>query len=405
MSVFEKFLSYIKISSPSDDESATCPSTKEQLEVANFLVKEMEKIGLTNIRLDKGYVYGELEATKGYENKAKIGLIAHMDTIQEFNGFDIKPQIIKGYDGGDVLLTGSGHTLSATEFPQLKSFVGHTLITTDGTTLLGADDKAGIAVILQGVENIITNKIPHGKILVGFTPDEEIGRGADLFDVESFGADFAYTVDGGLPGEIEYQNFNAATVKITVMGRSIHPGTAKGQMVNSQHLATEFSGMIPAAERPEHTEGFEGFYHLTGTTGSVEKTVMTYIIRDHDDDKFFAKQEHLKNIESFLNVKYGKGAVSVEIKQSYRNMKNTVLPSYHIVENAEKAIRQAGVEPENVAIRGGTDGARLSFMGLVCPNLGAGGINYHGRYECTSIESLEKCTEIVVNILKIYAEM
>ncbi|MEG1895390.1 MAG: peptidase T, partial [Oscillospiraceae bacterium] len=277
MEILERFLRYIQISSSSNEENPECPSTEEQLQVAKLLEKELKELGLTEVRVEKGYVYAALNATKGYENKAKIGLIAHMDTAPEFNGVGVKPQIIKGYDGGDVQLLGSGHTLSPKKFPQLSQFVGQTLITTDGTTLLGADDKAGIAVIMQTLENIIQRKTPHGKILVGFTPDEEIGRGADLFDVEGFGADFAYTVDGGLPGEIEYQNFNGANAQVTFDGRSIHPGSAKGQMVNSQQVAFEFNNLLPCCQRPEYTEGTEGFFHLISTQGTTEKTLLTYI--------------------------------------------------------------------------------------------------------------------------------
>ncbi|MEG2928094.1 MAG: peptidase T [Oscillospiraceae bacterium] len=404
MEILEKFLSYIQISSPSNEDCKECPSTKEQLQVADFLAQQLTELGLTHVKIEKGYVYATLNATKGYEEKAKIGLIAHMDTAPEFNGVGVKPQISKDYDGGDVLLKGSGHTLSPRQFPQLLQMVGQTLITTDGTTLLGADDKAGIAVIIQAVENIIKGEIPHGKILVGFTPDEEIGRGADLFDVAGFGADFAYTVDGGLPGEIEYQNFNGASAQITFLGKSIHPGSAKGQMVNSQQVAFEFNSLLPCCQRPEYTEGTEGFFHLISTQGATEKTTLEYIIRDHSSEKFIEKQEMVKAAVEFINKKYGEGTATAQIKESYRNMKEKVVPMYHIVKSAEKAIEQAGVTVQNQPIRGGTDGARLSFMGLVCPNLGAGGINFHGRYECITKENLEKCTEIVENIIKIYAE-
>ncbi|MEG2082859.1 MAG: peptidase T, partial [Oscillospiraceae bacterium] len=399
MEILERFLRYIQISSSSNEENPECPSTEEQLQVAKLLEKELKELGLTEVRVEKGYVYAALNATKGYENKAKIGLIAHMDTAPEFNGVGVKPQIIKGYDGGDVQLLGSGHTLSPKKFPQLSQFVGQTLITTDGTTLLGADDKAGIAVIMQTLENIIQRKTPHGKILVGFTPDEEIGRGADLFDVEGFGADFAYTVDGGLPGEIEYQNFNGANAQVTFDGRSIHPGSAKGQMVNSQQVAFEFNNLLPCCQRPEYTEGTEGFFHLISTQGTTEKTLLTYIIRDHSNEKFYEKQEMVKYAADFINKKYGYPVANVQITESYRNMKEKIVPLYHIVENAEKAIAQAGLTPQNKPIRGGTDGARLSFMGLVCPNLGTGGMNFHGRYECITKENMEKCTEILENIL------
>ena len=404
MGVTEKFLSYIKISSPSDEFSETCPSSPQQLEVAEFLMAQMKEIGLQNVRMDRGYVYGDIPATAGCEDKPCLGFIAHMDTAPEFNGFDIKPQIIENYNGEDVLLKGSGDTLSVEEFPFLKSFKGHTLITTDGTTLLGSDDKAGIAVILQAVEEIMASGAPHGKIAIGFTPDEEIGRGADLFDIEGFGAKYAYTVDGALPHEIEYENFNAYSAKITVTGRSIHPGSSKNQMINSQRVAFEFDRMIPEFERPEYTEGFEGFFHLVESTGSTETTVLHYILRDHDFDKIKRKEALLYEIAQFINKKYGRDLVKVETSESYLNMKNQILPHFHLVENANKAIEQAGMTPVNVAIRGGTDGARLSYMGLPCPNLGTGGINCHGKYECATKENMEKAVEVVKNILALYAE-
>lgn len=404
MNVTERFLNYISIDSPSDPESESCPSTACQLDVAEFLVKEMTAMGISNVRMDKGYVYGEIPATAGCEDKPGLGFIAHMDTICEFNGCGIKPQIIENYNGEDVLLAGSGDILSTKEFPILKTFKGHTLITTDGTTLLGSDDKAGIAVILQAAEEIMASGAPHGKIAIGFTPDEEIGRGADLFDIEGFGAKYAYTVDGALPHEIEYENFNAYSAKITVTGRSIHPGSSKNQMINSQRVAFEFDRMIPEFERPEYTEGFEGFFHLVESTGSTETTVLSYILRDHDFDKIKRKEALLYEIAEFINKKYGRDLVKVETSESYLNMKNQILPHFHLVENANKAIEQAGMSPVNVAIRGGTDGARLSYMGLPCPNLGTGGINCHGKYECATKENMEKAVEVVKNIIALYAE-
>ena len=404
MSVLDKFLSYIKISSPSDEECPNCPSSACQLDVAEFLKNEMTKMGLCDVRVDKGYVYGVLPATKGYENLPCIGLIAHMDTAPEFSGWDIKPQIIENYNGGDVLLAGSGDVLSPADFPELAGFKGHTLITTDGTTLLGADDKAGIAVIMQAVEEIIAQDIPHGRIAVGFTPDEEIGRGADLFDVEGFGAQFAYTVDGGLPGEIEYQNFNAYSAKVTVTGRSIHPGSSKNQMINSQRVAFEFDSMLPAFEKPEYTEGFEGFFHLTDTDGSTEKTTLHYILRDHDDEKIMQKVQLMHTIGEFINKKYGKDLVVVETKESYRNMKCQILPHFHLIENAKKAVEMAGLVPKDVAIRGGTDGSYLSFQGLPCPNLGTGGYAFHGPYEHITVEGMDKATDMIMEIIKLYAK-
>ena len=404
MSVTDKFLSYIKISSPSCEKSESCPSTACQLDVADFVAKEMKSVGVQNVRIKDGYVYGNIPATKGLEDKPCIGFIAHMDTIEEFNGYDIKPQIIENYNGEDVLLKGSGDILGTESFPELKTFKGHTLITTDGTSLLGADDKAGISVIMQAAEDIIKSGAPHGPLAIGFTPDEEIGRGADKFDIPGFGARFAYTVDGGLPGEVEYQNFNAYTAIITINGRSIHPGSSKNQMINSQRVAFEFDSMLPEFERPEYTEGFEGFYHLIETDGSVEKTVMHYILRDHDGEKIEQKAKLMHTVGEFLNNKYGKKLVDVEIKEGYRNMKCKIEPHFHLIENAEKAIVMAGITPKNVAIRGGTDGAKLSFMGLPCPYLATGGMNFHGKYECITKENMEICTEVVKNIIGLYAQ-
>ena len=404
MGVTEKFLSYIKIGSPSDEFCENCPSSPQQLEVAKFVMAQMLEIGIQNVRIDRGYVYGDIPATEGYEDKPCIGFIAHMDTAPEFNGFDIKPQIIENYDGENVLLKGSGDILSVEEFPELKGFKGHTLITTDGTSLLGADDKAGIAVIMQAVDEIIHSDMPHGKIVIGFTPDEEIGRGADLFDIKGFGAQYAYTVDGGLPGEIEYECFNAASAKITVTGRSIHPGSSKNQMINSQRVAFEFDAMIPEFERPEYTEGFEGFYHLTDFEGSTEKTVFRYILRDHDDEKIEQKQQMMHDIAAFLNKKYGKELVSVETKESYRNMKEMITPHMHLIDNAKRAIEMAGMTPSVEPIRGGTDGARLSFMGLPCPNLGTGGHAFHGPFEHISVEGMDTAVEIIKNIVTLYAK-
>ncbi len=400
MGVLERFLSYIAIDSPSDAKSETCPSTDIQLNVANFLVKEMQSIGLTNVHIKDGYAYGTLEATKGYEEKDVVGFIAHMDTAPEFNGFSIKPQVIENYNGEDVLLKGSGHTLSVKEFPRLKSLKGHTLITTDGTTLLGADDKAGIAEIIEAVATIIKEDIPHGKVMLGFTPDEEIGRGANLFDVKGFGAKFAYTVDGGDYSNICYENFNAMGAKVTFNGYSIHPGGAKGKMVNSQHLAFEFHSLLPVFEKPEHTTDFEGFYHLLESEGSTEKTTLNYILRDHNADKIKEKADFMKTLEKFINDKYGENSCEVVIKEQYRNMKEQILPHPQVIEYANKAIRAVGVEPVSIAARGGTDGATLSYMGLPCPNLGTGGMNAHGRYECVTKEDMQKCTEVIIEIIK-----
>ncbi len=400
MSVLERFLNYIAIDSPSDEKSKTCPSTDIQLNVANFLVKEMQEIGLSNVHIKDGYAYGTLEATKGYEEKEVVGFIAHMDTAPEFNGFSVKAQVIENYNGEDVLLKGSNHILSPKEFPRLTSLIGQTLITTDGTTLLGADDKAGIAEIIEAVATVIKQNIPHGKVVLGFTPDEEIGRGADLFDIEGFGADFAYTVDGGEYNHFCYENFNAIGAQVIFNGYSIHPGDAKGKMINSQQLAFEFHSLLPAFEKPEHTEKFEGFYHLTETNGSCEKTILSYIIRDHDEDKINKKAEFMKTLEEFINDKYGKNSCEVIIKEQYRNMKEKILPYPNVIKYAQNAILNLGIEPVSVAARGGTDGASLSYKGLPCPNLGTGGMNAHGRYECIAKEEMQKCTDVIINIIK-----
>ncbi|MBR5521547.1 MAG: peptidase T [Oscillospiraceae bacterium] len=405
MSVLERFLSYIRIDSPSDPKKAgTTPSTEIQLNVADFLAKEMEEMHLENIRIKDGTVYAELPATEGYEDKTCVGFIAHMDTAPEFNGFGIKPQIIENYDGGDVLLAGSGHVLSVKEFPFLSSLKGQKLITTDGTTLLGADDKAGIAEIMEAVKTVIDEKIPHGKVVIAFTPDEEIGHGVDKFDVEGFGAKLAYTVDGGAYNGICYENFNAVYAVVEFNGYSIHPGAAKGKLVNSQNLAFEFHSLLPAFERPENTTDFEGFFHLVETKGTTEKTILEYIVRDHDAVKIDEKQKMMKDIAEFINTKYGEGSCVLTLTEQYRNMKEKILPFFEVVEYAENAIRALGAQPVSEAARGGTDGAMLSYKGLPCPNLGTGGYNAHGRYECITEENLEKCTQVVIEIIRQFAK-
>lgn len=404
MSVLERFLKYIQIDSPSDPKSGVTPSTDIQLNVANVLAEEMNELGLENVHIKNGTVYGILPASAGYEDKTCVGFIAHMDTAPEFNGFGVKPQIIENYDGGDVLLAGSGHTLSVKEFPKLASLKGQTLVTTDGTTLLGADDKAGIAEIMDAVEKVIKENIPHGKIAIAFTPDEEIGHGVDLFDVDGFGAKLAYTVDGGAFNEIAYENFNAVSALVEFYGYSIHPGTAKGKMVNSQYMAFEFNNLLPAFDKPEHTEGFEGFFHLTETIGSTEKTTLEYIVRDHDPDKIQWRCDYMKMLEKFINDKYGEGSCKVNLREQYRNMKEQILPHFEVIEYAQNAIRSLGAEPVSEAVRGGTDGARLCYMGLPCPNLGTGGMNAHGRYECITKENMEKCTRVILEIIKQFAQ-
>ena len=405
MAVLEKFIELVKIDSPSDPASPTCPSTAMQLDVANHLERVMKEMGVSNVRQKDGYVYGEIPATPGYEDKTAVGFIAHMDTAPEFNGIGVKPQVIENYDGGDVLLAGSGHILSPKDFPVLLGYKGHTLVTTDGTTLLGSDDKAGIAEILEAAEILLQGEIPHGKICLGFTPDEEIGRGPLKFDVEGFGAQVGYTLDGGAAGSIEYENFNADQAEVTIKGYSIHPGSAKDKMKNSLAIAMEFDRLLPANERPQFTEGYEGFYHMNELHGGTEESHCTYILRDHDSDKLAARGEIMQKAAAFLNDRYGEGTVTVEITHTYRNMREKILPVFEVITIAEQAIRTAGLTPVTVPIRGGTDGATLSYMGLPCPNLGTGGCNAHGRYECNTKENMEQCVQIALEIVKGYAAL
>lgn len=405
MKAYERMLNYVKVWTTSDSGSETVPSTSRQFDLAKILVEEMKDLGVEDAHVDdKCYVYGTLPATKGYEDKAKLGLIAHIDTSEDISGGDVKPQIIENYDGKDIVLGDSKRVIRVSDFPHLKGFKGRTLITTDGTTLLGADDKAGIAEIMTAIEIIQKENIPHGKICIGFNPDEEIGTGAHNFDVEKFGADFAYTLDGGLEGQIEYENFNASSAIFEIKGINVHPGSAKDIMVNSQLIAVEINSMLPN-ETPATTEGYEGFYHLMETTGSVEYSKLVYIVRDHDADKFAARNEFLQNIEKIMNDKYGEGTVTLTIKQQYRNMKEKIEPCMHLIENAKKAIKAVGLEPIVDVIRGGTDGAQLSFKGLPCPNLGTGGAAYHGACEHISVEGMDKVVDITVELVKIYAQI
>lgn len=403
MRAYERFLDYVKIHTTSDENCDAHPSSQCQFDLARLLEKQMKELGLQNVRLDEFcYVYGTLPATPGYEAKPAIGLIAHMDTAPDASGENVKPQVIENYDGGDVLLAGTGEYMRVATFPELANWKGQTLITADGTTLLGADDKAGIAEILTAVERLQKENIPHGKVCVAFTPDEEVGAGPDLFDVKGFGADYAYTVDGGDVGELEYQNFNAASAEIAIRGFSVHPGSAKGLMKNALNIAMELHAMLPADERPETTEGTEGFYHLDGMRGTVSEARMGYIIRDHDMEKFNARKAAMTAAADAINAKYGAGTAVLELKDSYYNMEQEILPHYHLIENAQLAVKQAGLEPKIVPIRGGTDGARLSFMGLPCPNLGTGGFNFHGPCEYITAEKMDKSVEILLNILSIY---
>ncbi|MDF2821636.1 MAG: pepT [Clostridiales bacterium] len=404
MKAYERLLKYVKVYTTSDDDSQTHPTTMRQFDLAHLLVEEMKELGLQDVRVDdKCYVYGYIPATEGYEDKASIGLIAHMDTSPDACGENVNPQIIEDYDGKDITLKGSGDVISIKKFPHLLGLKGRTLITSDGTTLLGADDKSGIAEIMTVCERILSENIPHGKICIGFTPDEEVGQGADFFDVENFGADFAYTVDGSAEGEIEYENFYAADATFEIKGLSVHPGYSKDTMINALLVAFEINGMLPSGETPRDTESYEGFYHLSDFAGEISSAKMKYIIRDHDETLFEAKKATLKHIEKLINIKYGEGTVKLTIEDSYKNMIEQIKPCFHLVENAKQAIEKLGITPITTPIRGGTDGARLSYMGLPCPNLGTGGYAYHGQYEHISVEGMDTCVQIVLEILNIYA--
>ena len=400
MTVSERFLKYVSFGTNSDDRNDTCPSTKSQLVLGSYLAEELKSIGLSDVVMDEnGYVYGFIEASEGRENDPSIGFIAHMDTSNAVKGDDIKPKIVH-YCGGDIVLNDST-SIKACDFPSLERYVGQDIITTDGTTLLGADDKAGIAEIFCACEHIISHpEISHPRIAVDITPDEEIGRGADRFDLSRFGCQWAYTVDGGELGEIEYENFNAASAKITVHGVNIHPGSAKNKMKNAALLAAEFISMMPAHETPAHTEGYEGFYHLCEMSGDETLATLFYIIRDHDMDKFISRKEFVANLCAYLNTVYGEGTFEADIKDSYYNMRDKITPVMHVIDNAVNAMNAVGVEPCIVPIRGGTDGARLSFEGLPCPNLSTGGANFHGPMEFIPIQSMEKMVEVLIELMK-----
>lgn len=402
--VEERFLEYVKINTKSDETTRVTPSTKGQLVLAEKLCSELKELGLKDARISEfGYVYATLEKNCN-KDIPTIGFIAHMDTAPDYSGENVNPQIVENYDGGDIKLNDS-EVLSPKFSPELKQYVGQRLITTDGTTLLGADDKAGLAEIMTAVEYLINHpEIEHGDIKIGFTPDEEIGEGADHFDVEGFGADFAYTMDGGRIGELEFENFNAAGLKVKIKGVNVHPGYAKDKMLNSIMVANEFINSLPLDEVPEKTEKYEGFYHLTDIEATVENTTLSYIIRDFFADTFEARKNKIREIEKELNKKYGEGTVVAEIRDQYNNMKEKIEPVMHIVENAKEAMIEANVTPNIRPIRGGTDGARLSFMGLPTPNIFAGGENFHGKYEYVPVESLEKAVEVIVNIVKIYSK-
>ena len=405
MDIVERFLKYVQIDTQSEDDREEFPSTEKQRNLAVLLKKELIEMGASEVRLDEHcYVYAKIPANTD-QNVPSVGFISHMDTAPACPGTGILPQIHRGYDGGALILNKEKNiTMSPEQFPELMDYIGKDLITSDGTTLLGADDKAGVAEIMTMAEYLLTHpEVKHWDICIGFTPDEEVGRGADFFDLKGFGADVAYTVDGGALGEIEYENFNAASAKVKIHGVNIHPGSARGQMKNSLLIGMEFQQMLPVFENPACTDGYEGFFHLDSMSGNVEETVMDYIIRDHDKKKFQEKKDLVTAAAEYMNKKYGEGTVELILKDSYYNMKEKIEPHKYLIEVARKAMQDAGVEPVTLPIRGGTDGARLSYEGLPCPNLCTGGLNFHGRYEYICIQSMEKIAEILTDIVKRFA--
>lgn len=405
-SVLERFIRYVKIDTQSDHASPTWPSTAKQLDLARLLVHEMESMGMKDVSLDEnGYVMGSIPANVKGKVPA-IGLIAHMDTSPSASGANVNPHLVEAYDGGDIVLnTEKGYILSPRQFPELANYAGQTLVTTDGGSLLGADDKAGLAEILAACQVLLENPdLPHGAIRVGFTPDEEVTRGADRFNIEKFGADFAYTIDGGEIGELQYENFNAAKAQVTLHGRAVHPGSSKNRMVNAILLAMEFDALLPVAERPSYTENYEGFFHLDKMAGTVDEAHMEYLLRDHDMDKFGAKKALIKSAVEFMNAKYGPGTVEATLTDEYQNMKELIKPVWHVIETARQAMLDSGVTPIVIPIRGGTDGAKLSYRGLPTPNIFTGGHNFHGRYEYIPVESMEKAVQVILRIIELYAQ-
>lgn len=410
-SLLERFLKYVKIDTQSADESDTFPSTGKQFHLADVLYQELLDMGVTDIVYDREYcyLYASIPSNLPGDQAEKIpaiGFIAHMDTSPQVSGTNVKPRVVENYDGGDIVLNEEKQIiLSPSDFPQLSSYKGSSLVVTDGTTLLGADDKAGVAEIMTAVEELMTHaEQPHGAVKVAFTPDEEVGGGVDHFNVETFGAQYAYTVDGGPVGELEYENFNAASAKVYITGKSIHPGDAKNRMLNASLLAGAFMQQLPAEQTPEHTEGYEGFYHLHGVQGDIEHAKLDYIIRDHDRVLFEKKKAYFQQVCDFMNCRYGEGTFRAEIRDSYYNMKEKILPEFHLIETAQQAMLDNGVEPLVAPIRGGTDGCRLSFMGVPCPNLYTGGHNYHGRFEYVCVESMESMVKVIRSIVMAYAE-
>ncbi|KKO54629.1 peptidase T [Paenibacillus sp. DMB20] len=404
--LIKRFTSYVKVNTQSSDDSDTCPSTPGQLELARLLEDELKAIGMEEVTMDEnGYVMATLPANTD-KDVPTIGFLAHIDTATEFTGEGVNPRLVENYDGQDIILNeAQGIVLSPKDFPELNNYIGHTLVTTDGTTLLGADDKAGMAEIMTAMAHLIRNpEIKHGKVRVAFTPDEEIGRGPERFDVKNFNARYAYTMDGGPLGELEYESFNAAQATLIFKGKNVHPGTAKNKMVNAAKIAMEFNSRLPVAEAPESTEGYEGFYHLSSISGDVELTKLRYIIRDFDRESFNARKQNMENIVKDLQAKYGAERISLELKDQYYNMREKIEPVKHIVDIAHQAIRNVGVEPVIKPIRGGTDGSQLSYMGLPTPNIFTGGENYHGRYEYVSVDNMQKATEVIVEIVKLFEQ-
>ena len=405
MKAYERLINYVQIHTTSDPDAETVPSTSRQFDLAKVLADEMTALGISDVRVDeKCYVYGTIPATAGCEDAPALGFLAHLDTAPDFSGEHVHPQIHKNYDGKDLPLGTSGLVLSPSKFPHLADLAGQTLITTDGTTLLGADDKAGIAAIMTAAEVLLGNQAPHGKICLCFSPDEEIGGGAEDLDIPAFGAAYAYTVDGGAANEIEYENFNAAEAVFTIKGFAIHPGDAKDKMINAALLACRINAMLPEAETPRDTEGYEGFFHLTDMEGDVSGATLSYIVRDHSAENFEARLATLRHIEKIMNERWGEGTVTLTITMQYRNMKEKILPCMHLVDNAKAAIRELGMEPVTSPVRGGTDGAQLSYRGLPCPNLGTGGYAFHGPYEHITAEAMEQVVQVILGIIRKYAE-
>lgn len=406
MNIIDRFLDYVKFDTQSDELTNMTPSTPGQLKFAEYLEGKVRELGLTEVTLDEnGYLMATLPANTS-EPLPTVGFIAHLDTSPDMSGRHVNPRIVPAYDGGDITLNAeAGIVLSPSEFPELLHYKGQQLIVTDGTTLLGADDKAGCAEIMTAAEYLMSHpEIKHGKIRLGFTPDEEIGRGVDYFDVEAFGADFAYTMDGGYEGELEYENFNAASATIDIQGRNVHPGYAKDKMINALQVACELNSLLPADQRPEHTEGYEGFYHCVGLNGTVENARISYIIRDHDSEKFEQKKVYIWSCVDLLQKRYGKDVLTLTLKDQYYNMRKMVEPHPHVIEKAERAMEMADVTPVVRPIRGGTDGARLSFMGLPCPNIFTGGMNFHGKFEYCSLDTMRKATNVIINLARLWAE-